>query len=212
MPERFVPRSAMAGIEPPSRPRPQARLDPPRHGVSDGRDSARGQAAPARPCARTRACRPAPTAAHRSDVRACGLSRRPQSLRDAGRSGSNADHKTDWLAIAVLYARPFTQNEVGRLSSTSFEAFDSEELDAVHRLLVSARHNTFAHTGVHPALSAVVLPPGAWSERGSTTVGEVPFARPVVVQGRGLDAALLLGVPEPLRRSVSKCGPGAREL
>jgi hypothetical protein len=102
-----------------------------------------------------------------------------ETLVEAGRY---ADHKTDWLAIAVLYARPFTQNEVGRLSSTSFEAFDSEELDAVHRLLVSARHNTFAHTGVHPALSAVVLPPGAWSERGSTTVGEVPFASELLPQ------------------------------
>lgn len=75
-----------------------------------------------------------------------------------------------------MYARPFTRNEVGRLSSTRFERFDSEELDAVHQLLVSARHNTFAHTGVHPALSAVVMPPGSWDERGSTTVGKVPFS------------------------------------
>lgn len=94
--------------------------------------------------------------------------------------GRYADHDTGWLAITVLYARPFTRNEVGRLSRTRFETFDSEELDAVHRLLVSARHNTFAHTGIHPALSAVVMPPGSWGERGSTTVGKVPFSSDLV--------------------------------
>lgn len=93
-----------------------------------------------------------------------------------------ADYKTGWLAIAVMYARPFTQNEVGRLSSTNFETFDSDELESVHRLLVSARNDTFAHTGVHPALSALVMPPGSWSERGSTTTGEIPFARELLPQ------------------------------
>jgi hypothetical protein len=90
--------------------------------------------------------------------------------------GDWADHETGWLAIAVLYARPFTQNEVGRLSSTSFETFDSEDLAVVHQLLLDARHRTFAHTGVHPALTAVVMPPGAWGERGSTTIGTIAFS------------------------------------
>ena len=35
---------------------------------------------------------------------------------------------------------------------------------------------------MHPALSAVVMPPGSWSERGSTPTGEVPFARELLPQ------------------------------
>lgn len=96
--------------------------------------------------------------------------------------GFRVDHETGWLAMAILYARPFTRNEVGRLSSTRFESFESEELDAVHRDLVSARHKTFAHIGVHPALSAVVMPPGSFSERGSTAVGKVPFSHDLLPQ------------------------------
>lgn len=108
--------------------------------------------------------------------------REAQNLCETLMDDHYTDYKTGWLAIAVMYGRPFTQNEVGRLPSTIFDAFDSDEMESIHRLLVSARNNTFAHTGVHPALSAVVLPPGAWSERGSTTTGEVPFAHELLPQ------------------------------
>jgi len=75
-----------------------------------------------------------------------------------------------------MYARPFTRNEVGRLPG-SFEQFDSKEQASLHRMLRDARNNTFAHIGVHPALSVWVMPPGSFHERGSSTVGTIPYSR-----------------------------------
>jgi hypothetical protein len=101
----------------------------------------------------------------------------------------SSDDLTLWTALAVVYARPFlNSNDVGRLPARRFERFDDERQASIHQLLWTARHNTFAHTGVHRAHGVYVMPPGAWGEddEGSATVGRVPFDPAVVPEIRQL--------------------------
>jgi hypothetical protein len=99
-------------------------------------------------------------------------------------SGS-AIHTALWTAMAVCYARPFSKNNIGQLAGR-WGRFDDERLKQTHDLLVAARNRDFAHTDKSPARLVYVLPPGSWGERGSATVGTVPWAREVVEDAASL--------------------------
>jgi hypothetical protein len=84
-----------------------------------------------------------------------------------------------WTAMAVCYARPFSKNNIGALAGR-WSRFDDELLRRTHDALVGARNRDFAHTDRSPVRAVYVHPPGAWSERGSATVGLIPWSKEVV--------------------------------
>jgi hypothetical protein len=98
-----------------------------------------------------------------------------QLISKHNRSGSDYDRML-WTALGVIYARPFLpSNDVGQVSERTFERFDDEGQESLHRVLKRARHTTYAHTGIHEALSVHVTPPGAFHEIGNASVGRIDF-------------------------------------
>src|SRR5947207_550561 len=82
-----------------------------------------------------------------------------------------------WTAVAVSYARPFTDSRVGRLSKRRFERFDDSRLDACHRFLLQIRKMLFVHNDLTRIRTVKVFPPGAWGESpGSAQVERASFA------------------------------------
>lgn len=85
-----------------------------------------------------------------------------------------------WTSLAVIYWRPFTDNDqLHAISTKRFGRFDDDRLSALHEMLRVGRHSRFAHTEINPGVQMHVFPPGGWaaSGAGDATATRIPYSR-----------------------------------
>jgi hypothetical protein len=79
-----------------------------------------------------------------------------------------------WTGVVCSYARPFKRATL-QLKDAAWSTFDDAEQQALHDRLIILRDTLFAHNDRTPARDVVLLPPGAWSERGSASEQQSVF-------------------------------------